>query len=93
MPVCEIDSDEGDIGDDFPVESMPGFLFIDSDYREVAARAWVAEIVLESGEVPLKPDTLSFCELMTQWILHGASKSPSNKLRVIKEGEPGPRDD
>ena len=70
-------------GDDFPLDPMPGFLFIESEYREGAARAWVAEIVIGSGEVPLKPDTLSFCELMTQWLLHGAAKPAPNKLRVI----------
>ena len=85
MPVQEITAREGD-GDDFPLEAMPGFLFIESGYRDIAARAWVAEIVLGSGEVPLKAETLSFCELLTQWILNGASGAQPNKLRVIKDG-------
>jgi hypothetical protein len=76
--------EEDDDGEEFPVEPMPGFLFIEAQYRDAAARSWVAEIVLGSGEVPLTPDTLNFCELMTQWILNGSSKDAPNKLRVIK---------
>ena len=78
---------DDDGGDDFPVDAMPGFLFIEPQYRDVAARAWVAEIVMGSGDVPLTADTLNFCELMTQWILNGASKSTANKLRVIKDSD------
>lgn len=69
---------------DFPVDPMPGFIFIEPAHREMAARAWVADIVMASGEVPLNADTLSFCELMTKWLLNGATKS-SNKLRVVRE--------
>ena len=78
----EPDQEDGD----FPVDPMPGFIFIEPEYREMATRAWVAEIVMGSGEVPLKSDTLSFCEQMTQWLLSGASKS-TNKLRVIKDAD------
>ena len=88
MPVQEITTRDNGDDDDFPIEAMPGFLFIESDYREIAARAWVAETVLSSGEVPLKADTLTFCELMTQWILNGVSKSQPNKLRVVKDSAP-----
>ena len=76
----ELDQEEGD----FPVDPTPGFIFIEPEYREMATRAWVAEIVMGSGEVPLKSDTLGFCEQMTQWLLSGTSKSAS-KLRVIKD--------
>jgi hypothetical protein len=76
---------DDDTGEDFPVEPMPGFLFIESQYREIAARAWVAEIIMGSGEVPLKGDTLTFCELMTQWILNGTARTAPNKLRVITD--------
>ena len=80
MATQDADPDEGDIH----VDPMPGFIVIEPDYREMATRAWVAEIVMGSGEVPLKPDTLGFCELMTQWLLNGAGKPASTKLRVIK---------
>jgi len=90
MPVTEITSRDDDAGDDFPIDPMPGFLFVESDYRDAAARAWVAEMVLGSGEVPLKPDTLNFCELMTQWVLNGAAKVPTNKLHVVKDGAQDP---
>jgi hypothetical protein len=79
----EANEEEGD----FPVAPMPGFIFIEPEYREMATRAWVADVVMGSGEVPLKPDTLSFCELMTQWLLNGTSKPTSTKLRIIKEPE------
>jgi hypothetical protein len=82
--MTHLDEDEGE---DFPIDPMPGFLFIEPQYRDPAVRSWVAAIVLGSGEVPLTADTLNFCELMTQWILNGASMSAPNKLRVIKDSD------
>ncbi|MBI1213940.1 MAG: hypothetical protein GC190_20965 [Alphaproteobacteria bacterium] len=77
----EADQEDGD----FPIGPMPGFVFIEPACREMAARAWVAEIVMGSGEVPLTADTLSFCELMTQWLLNGTSRM-SSKLSVVRAG-------